>query len=106
MANSFCIGLFCWFLFSAISSARQFIEIVVLASVGINWNMTKRRDFAVDKRFKWTSEDNKELINCWLLSSPDKRSFRKRMLAIWQDRNSRRVISEQLLAGQVNSVLR
>jgi len=66
--------------------------------------MAERRGLSVDKRVKWTREDNKEAISCWLLSSPDNRGFRKRMLAIWKDRNPGMVISEQVLAGQVNSV--
>jgi len=58
-----------------------------------------------DKRRKWQHDDNKELISCWLLSNPDQRGFRKRLLNVWNQRNPDRPASEQLLAGQVRAVL-
>jgi len=65
----------------------------------------QRRTVGNDKKHKWSREDNKELICCWMLSSPERRGFRKRLYDIYQDRNPETEATEQLLAGQVRSVI-
>ena len=35
------------------------------------------------KRRKWTSEENKIVMECYLLSEPKIREYRKRMLSLW-----------------------
>ena len=37
----------------------------------------------ISKRRKWTSQDNKIVIECYLLSEPKFRGYRKRMLDLW-----------------------
>ena len=65
----------------------------------------QRRTVGNDKKHRWSREDNKELICCWMLSSPERRGFRKRLYDIYQDRNPETEATEQLLAGQVRSVI-
>ena len=55
------------------------------------------------ERREWTKEFNKLLIECHLRSEPTKRGFRKRMLAIWNDRGLFSA-TEQQLAGQVRCI--
>ena len=35
---------------------------------------------------KWTSQENKIVINCYILSEPKIRGCRKRMLSLWQQK--------------------
>ena len=57
-----------------------------------------------DKRRKWRHEDNRELIICWVLSNPNQRGFRKRLLSLWSQRNPDKPTTEQLLAGQLRAI--
>ena len=37
----------------------------------------------ISKKRKWTSQDNKTVMECYLLSEPKVRGYRKRMLSLW-----------------------
>ena len=37
----------------------------------------------ISKRRKWTSQENKIVMECYLLSEPKIRGYRKRMLNLW-----------------------
>ena len=37
----------------------------------------------ISKRRKWTSQENKIVMECYLLSEPKIRGYRKRMLSLW-----------------------
>ena len=37
----------------------------------------------ISKRRKWTSQKNKIVMECYLLSEPKIRGYRKRMLSLW-----------------------
>ena len=59
-----------------------------------------------DKRHRWSREDNKELIICWMMSSPDHQGFRRRLYDVYHERNPESGASEQLLAGLVRAMLK
>ena len=59
-----------------------------------------------DRRHRWGREDNKELVMCLLRSSPDHRGFRKRLNDIYHEKHPESDVSEQLLTGQIRSVLK
>ena len=59
-----------------------------------------------DKRHRWNRGDNKELIICWMMSSPNRWGFRRRMYDVYHERHPDSGASEQLLAGQVWAVLK
>ena len=40
----------------------------------------------ISKRRKWSSQDNKIVIECYLLSEPKIRGYRKPMLSLWLNR--------------------
>ena len=58
----------------------------------------------ISKRRKWTSQENKIVMECYLLSDPKIRSYRKRI----QIYGCKRVCfgSEQRLVGQANAIRR
>ena len=37
----------------------------------------------ISKRIKWTSQENKIVMECYLLNEPKIRGYRKRMLCLW-----------------------
>ena len=39
------------------------------------------------KRLRWSKEDNKRLFECYIRSKPERRGYRKRLLALWKARN-------------------
>ena len=55
------------------------------------------------KRRKWTGQENKIAMQCYLLSEPKIRGYRKRMLSLWQQKGMFWV-SEQRLVDQANTV--
>ena len=57
------------------------------------------------KRRKWSSQENKVVMECYLLSEPKVRGYRKRMLSLWQNRDMFWV-TEQRLVDQANTILR
>ena len=57
----------------------------------------------ISKRRKWTSQENKIVIECYLLSDPKIRRYRKRMLSLWLQKGMFWV-SEQILVDQANTV--
>ena len=59
----------------------------------------------ISKRRKWTSQENKIVMECYLLSEPKIRGYRKRMLSLWQQRGMFWV-SEQILVDQANTIPR
>ena len=59
----------------------------------------------ISKRRKWTSQENKIVIECYLLSEPKIRGYRKRMLSLWLQKGMFWV-SEQRLVDQANTIHR
>ena len=59
----------------------------------------------ISKRRKWTSQENKIFMECYLLSEPKIRGYRKRMLSLWQQKGMF-LVSEQRLVDQANTVRR
>ena len=57
----------------------------------------------ISKRIKWTSQENKIVMECYLLSEPKIRGYRKRMLSLWLQKGMFWV-SEQRLVDQVNTI--
>ena len=57
------------------------------------------------KRRKWTSQDNKIVMECYLLSELKIRGYRKRMLSLWLQKGMFWV-SEQRLVDQANTIHR
>ena len=60
---------------------------------------------ASPKRKKWTSQENKIVMQCYLLSEPKIRGYRKRMLSLWLQKGMFWV-SEQRLVDQANTIRR
>ena len=59
----------------------------------------------ISKRRKWTSQKNKIVMECYLLSEPKIRGYRKRMLSLWLQKGMFWV-SEQRLVDQANTICR
>ena len=59
----------------------------------------------ISKRRKWTSQENKIVMECYSLSEPKIRGFRKQMLSLWLQRGMFWV-SEQRLLDQANIIRR
>ena len=57
------------------------------------------------KRRKWTSQENKIVIECYLSSEPKISGYRKCMLSLWLQKGMFWV-SEQRLVGQANTIRR
>ena len=51
-------------------------------------------------RRKWTQQENKEVMACYIKSDPSKRGYRKRMVKIWSECHPGSTISEQRLMDQ------
>ena len=49
------------------------------------------------KRNRWSREENKALMECYIASEPQKRGYRKRLLAIWRSRHFFEVSEQRLL---------
>ena len=62
-------------------------------------------NLVISKRRKWTSQENKIVMECYLLSQPKIRGYRKRMLSLWLQKGMFRV-SEQRLVDQANTIRR
>ena len=59
----------------------------------------------ISKRRKWTSQENKIVMECYLLSESKIRGYRKRMLSLWLEKGMFWV-SEQRLVDQGNTIRR
>ena len=59
----------------------------------------------ITKRRKWTSQENKIVMEYYLLCEPKIRGYRKRMLSLWQQKG-RFWVSEQRLVDQTNTICR
>ena len=59
----------------------------------------------INKRRKWTSQVNKIIMECYLLSEPKIRGYRKHMLSLWLQKGMSWV-SEQRLVDQANTICR
>ena len=59
----------------------------------------------ISKRKKWTSDENKIVIECYLLSESKVRVYRKRMLSLWLQKDMFWV-PEQRLVDQTNTICR
>ena len=60
-------------------------------------------NLVISKRRKWTSQEDKIVMECHLLSEPKIRGYRKRMLSLWQQKGMFWV-SEQRLVDQANTI--
>ena len=58
----------------------------------------------ISKR-RWTSQENKHVMECYLLSEPKVRRYRKRMLSLWLQKGMFWV-SEKRLVDQANTICR
>ena len=58
----------------------------------------------ISKRRKWTSQENKTVIECYLLSEPKIRGYRKRMLSLWLQKAYPFWVPEQRLVDQANTI--
>ena len=56
-----------------------------------------------NRRRKWTKEDNRMVMDCYLRNKSDVRRYRKRMLSLWR-RKERFHIGEQRLTDQIKLV--
>ena len=59
----------------------------------------------ISKRRKWTSQENKIVMECYLLSQSKIRGYRKRMLSLWLQKGMFWV-SERRLVDQPNNIHR
>ena len=59
----------------------------------------------ISKRRKWTSQDNKIVMECYLLSEPKIRGYRKRILSLCLQKHMF-WLSEQRLVDQANTICR
>ena len=59
----------------------------------------------IGMRTKWTSQENKIVMKCYLLSEPKIRGYRKYMLSLWQQKGMFWV-SEQRSVDQANTICR
>ena len=59
----------------------------------------------VSKRRKWTSQENKIVMECYLLSEPKIRGYRKHILSLWLQKGMF-WLSEQRLVNQANTIRR
>ena len=59
----------------------------------------------ITKRRKWSSQENKIVIECYLFSELKVRGYRKRMLSLWLQKGMFWV-SEQRLVDQTNTIHR
>ena len=59
----------------------------------------------ISKRRKWTDQENKIVMECYLLSEPTIRGYRKRMLSLWLKKGMFWV-SEERLVDQANTACR
>ena len=57
----------------------------------------------ISKRRRWTSQDSKIVMECYLLSEPKIRGCRKRILGLWLQK-CMFCVSEQRLVDQANSI--
>ena len=57
----------------------------------------------ISKKRKWTSQENKIAMECYLLSEPKIRVYRKRMLSLWLQKGMF-LVSEQRLVDQANTI--
>ena len=59
----------------------------------------------ISKRGKWTSQENKIVMECYVLSEPNIRGYRKRKMSLWLQ-NGMFWVSEQRLVDQANIICR
>ena len=59
----------------------------------------------ISKKRKWTSQENKVVMEIYLLSEPKIRRYRKRMMSLWLQKGMFSV-SEQRLVDQANTIRR
>ena len=69
------------------------------------WNIGRHyANPVISKQRKWSSQENKSVMECYLLSEPKVSSYRKCMLSLWLNKGMFWV-SEQRLVDQVNTEL-
>ena len=54
-------------------------------------------------RKRWTRLENREVMECYIDSEPEKRGYRKRMVQLWHERGLF-AVSEQRLVDQVRQI--
>ena len=57
----------------------------------------------ISRRRKWTSQENKIVMECYLFGEPKIRGYRKRMLSLWLQKGMFWV-SDQRLVDQANAI--
>ena len=62
-------------------------------------------NLVISKRRKWTSQENKIVMECYLLKEPKIRGYRKRLLSLWLQKDMFWV-SEQRLVDLANAIHR
>ena len=68
-------------------------------------NIGRHHANPVIKQRKWSSQENKIVMECYLLSKPKVRSYRKHMLSLWLNKGMFWV-SEQRLVDEANTIRR
>ena len=59
----------------------------------------------ISRKRKWTSQENKSIMECYLLSEPKIRRYRMCMLSLWLQKG-RFWVSEQRLVDESNTIHR
>jgi len=57
------------------------------------------------ERHKWTREENIKVMECFYMSSPTRRGYRKRMHKLWKDVSPELVLTEQRLLNQKRAII-
>ena len=76
-----------------------------MLSTGEHWIGRHHANPVISKRRKWTSQENKIVMECSLLSEPEIRGYKKRMLSLWLQKGMF-LVSEQRLVDQANTIRR
>ena len=59
----------------------------------------------ISKRRKWSSQENKIVMDCYTLNETKVRGYRKRMLSLWLNKGMS-WLSQQRLDDQANTIFR
>ena len=55
----------------------------------------------ISKRRKWTSQENKIVMECYLLSEPKIRGYRKHMLSLWLQKGMFQGVNQKIIIGSI-----
>ena len=66
------------------------------------WNIGRHyANPVISKKRKWTSQENKIVMECYLLSKPKIRGYRKHMLSLWMKKGMFWISEQRLLIKQI-----